>query len=311
MGREPVTGNAGRLAGYGKLPFSREYIKVNCRDRAAGELVDLLDRAAPFLLEALRQGGPIQALLALGRAATPLAAAIVPSHDAGGLRPFPFTLFTPLDAGPLRADPVGVVAGLGPLLAGLGRLADRAGERESYGELEALLTRARVDGSGGEAPRRGAATLGEWAASLHGGNRERFLLTLWQLGRLLGGGKEGRGRAVRGIKLPLTPALDRWEQAACWLSLIPLRRDGREAWSLMLHQAGKEGRLTLFLQGPAPQDLQVLAPGASVPGFHDYTVDREPTSLAGFSAFSDRVERHLSRGLTMDRLAEVMEECNP
>lgn len=89
------------LQAYGKLPLAKDYLRVAASEGSARRLRDWLDRGFGGAGPAGGPEGPQRFLIGGDE---PLQGLLWPSHDAGGLRRFPFALFVARRARTLRGE---------------------------------------------------------------------------------------------------------------------------------------------------------------------------------------------------------------
>jgi len=309
------------LSGYGKLPFSREYLRLHFDGDAAFAFREYLDVEAGRLLKGLDHENCDECNLIFSQPRERIVASIWPSADAGGLRQFPFSFFTSIPAQETSPSLSGLWTGLKTVFEDL---------REAFAQAKALPDRAAMDRvfnpeeRGLPAPsapdichdrqQREACSTGirEWAEGAFGDVSEYFPVALWHLMGMKAA-LQTDTEAYAGIKLPLSDSVEIASQVDAWLQLLydgvpTLQWDPNIVVSSL---AGGKGKLlAIFFRPFRVGDLAVLEAGFSTPGFVDLTVFQEPSSLAGFGEFNEGLLKQLAAGLKLDRITDIVKDMN-
>lgn len=318
-------------AGYGKLPSSREYVRLDSDRGAARWFRDYLDRAAVHFATRPAAASPGHRIVTSVPDGGPLVVASVwPSADEGGRRSFPFSFYTllPESRRPPRhpgffAALAGLHADHDGLFAEALRLQDALGFDRAFGSRErpVPVPLEASDAARRHADAAAAVPLAPWFESVFGGASadacEAGAMVLWRVRNVLGaadGSLARLGQQCPGVRLPFAPDVDAVVQADAWLALL----------------AGPGGRLTCdahFLLGPMPFGeapglgvfFRPLSPhdaglfdGRGIAGIVDLSQTREPADLDGFGAFVAAVRRAvLSPGATLEAFPSLLTETLP
>ena len=318
-------------AGYGKLPGSREYIRLDSDRGAARWFRDFLDRAAMHFAIAPRLTGPGFRFVARvpdgdERTAPLVVASVWPSADEGGRRSFPFSFYTLV---PPSSRPVGH-AGLFTAVAAL-----NDDHEMLIGEASALIETTGFDRRFGSSQRPAPVPLGIDEARTLQGERARSVplaawfdavfdsdggdpvasgaMVLWRVRNVL---TAARGSLARlgadcpGVRFPLAREYDACVQADTWLGLLAgpdgcLTCDTNMALGSMPHD-GDLG-LAVFFRPLSPRDA-ALFDGRGIRGMVDLATHREPADLDGFAGFEAHVRRIVSSpGADLTRLPHLLD----
>lgn len=313
-------------AGYGKLPSSREYVRLDCDGGPARWFRDWIDKAAALLedepdprREALRVVTVVPGTERL------VVASIWPSSDEGGRRRFPFSLYHLIEAARLEVAAGCLWSALDAVTDEQSALFREAWEREeSTGLSESLGNAARPPGmphEGAEAARRqreaaAAIPLARWFETLFGPpDGTAGALVLWRLRHVLraaGGSLASLGQDCPGVRLPLASEWSLSVQADAWLGVLAGPTGVLSCPPhMLLGLLGETPGLALWFRPVEPRDAGLFT-GKTVRGMVDLASHREPADLRGFDGFAAEIRRRVERpGASLADLSTLLEETPP
>jgi hypothetical protein len=310
-------------AGYGKLPISREYIRLDCDGGPARWFRDWIDKAASLLEGEPDPTRPALRLLTVVPGTERLVvASIWPSSDEGGRRRFPFSFYHLVEASRLEAAAGCLWSALDALTDEQAALFAEAGERsESTGLSERMGNAARPSGmphTGADAANRQrsaaeAIPLCAWFEELFGDlDQPAGPMALWRLQHVLRaarGSLASLGQDCPGVRLPLAPSWPFSVQADAWLSLLAGPTGVLScAPHMLLGQLGAKPGMALWFRPVEPRDAGLFA-GRPVRGMVDLASDREPADLRGFDTFAAEIRRRVERpDASLASLSTLLEE---
>ncbi|MCB9897635.1 MAG: DUF2094 domain-containing protein [Planctomycetes bacterium] len=322
-------------AGYGKLPGSREYVRLESDRGAARWFRDFLDRAAVHFALASGEAAPCLRFVAPvpdgnPRAAPLVVASVWPSSDEGGRRSFPFSFFTLLGPSARPARHPGFFGSLATLhddhdaLFGEARaLSETTGFDRRFGSASRPVPAPLGDDEATQRFAEGAARvpLAGWFAAVFGSDGGDGIgagaMVLWRLRNVLLAAHGDLARLAPdcpGMRLPLAHDVDVALQADAWLGLLAgdgarLSCEPNFVLGPMPHD-GEPG-LAVFFRPLSPHDA-ALFDGRGIRGLVDLGSAREPAELDGFVAFSDRVRREVAEGsASLARLPRLLDGMMP
>lgn len=283
------------LCAYGKLPLSREFLRIRCSSGAARQFREFLDDAAPFCAGAdLPRDRSAQIGMAISEAGSMAVASVWPSADEGDLRPYPFAVFAVLDRGRFRGP--GSWTSLTPVFRDL-----EAAHKTALTLPDGAAFDAHFADDRGTAPplsEKEAAPISEhgarqiplraWAEGLFPGDLEAFQTSLWRIGSLPSARESGSSvRLPLAANHPLAPQVDAWLSALVAIDFL-------ESEPLSLVVASSHARPTLsIIPGRLEPRCMAVVRGKEVPHQVDVSVYKEPASLSGFAGFRAAVADRL------------------
>ncbi len=258
---------------YGKLPIYKDFIQAGLADEGAKEFREWIGNG--FSRRWAYQEGykavviPRHGfLLPLPASRRVIAGTLWGSHDEGGLRPFPFTLFASLSPGRPASDPFVALSHLAAFDERGDYVRRNFHSGQTLGNLYATFRGSRIS-----LPIRSAGriakdlvdvgaeiSVGEFAAGVFGKEAAtlwpRFLKELPE--HVAAAADEGPG-AIRipiGEKLPPELQLQFW---IAWLKERNALRDGALK-GFLFERSGERGRAVLFFRDVRPEDFLLLHP---------------------------------------------------
>ncbi|MFQ5504004.1 MAG: hypothetical protein ACE5F1_04300 [Planctomycetota bacterium] len=272
------------ISAYGKLPFARDFLRSACSSGAGLGFRDFLDDCAPcFIREHPEAWQPLRLTLMLAEAR--IVASVWSSADEGGLRPYPFALFSILP-GPTSA---GGWSHFAAVFAGHDRAWARCRELPDTKSFDRMFAEGLPIAALEPLPAE-PVPLALWVRSVYGADSESFALLLWRL--------ETLGRRPDGIKLPVAAALPLEAQVDAWLGVLATAGSGPLLPPGVAVSAPQEGRGSVAhnYREVSPADLAVLSETATrTTDIADLTIPRQPRRLDGFGAFHERLQALLAR----------------
>lgn len=204
---------------YGKLPIARDYLRIGCGDGAGYSVRDWMDRGFSGSVEggeAPRLAWPMRFLIGATPSDVPQGC-LWPSADAGGHRPFPFTLFVHRKRKALGGLVEDGLQGIEPVWRDLEAM---GGGRVGFGDAEAMFkewrgrTLAPQESMGPNRIDLGVWSRALWPSEESAAGEEGLRGFLRDLGELK---RESRRTP---IWLPLVNNLDFGEQVHAWLRAL-------------------------------------------------------------------------------------------
>jgi len=272
---EPVRTVRVALNAYGKLPIYKDFISSGLTEPGAREFRNWIDRGFSHLWshdEARRETEIARHLflLKLPESGAFVAGCLWGSQDEGGLRRFPFTLFTVLPGGHRAADPLAATEHLEIFERQADAILRRFGPGGSLAEFyrvyrgaeidlpvkpfERIDREARAELAGFPMASLAKALFGEGAAA-------RWPALLSGLDAL---GSDAGGPGAPPVRLPLSGALSRPRELQFWLLRLSRSGSRRRAVTGMLYESGvRAGRALFFWRDLKPEDFLTLESGAS------------------------------------------------
>jgi len=294
------------LAAYGKLPLSREFLVAGRETQLVRRFRDFLHAgAAHFETGHSAEGAELRICMPAADGKRLLLSVTRASADTGGLRSFPFSVFTVLDdGGRSRAHP-GLCTVLGGLYSHLEssfqearRQTDANGFGQSFdggAELEPPHPAKQADADFAAAAQ--SISLSDWCRSVIS-DPHRFAVLLWRV-RSIVEGTEGDLSSLLpskcGLRLPLAPDFPLEVQTDAWLSCFADSR-GRLGFAphLVFGDVGPENKpaLSIFVRPLMPKDL-TLSQGTAPEDMLDLAIDKDPAQMSGFDAFRRTISEAL------------------
>jgi len=304
------------LSAYGKLPLSKEFLRLRCFRGPAGSYRRWVDEGYQ---EATRRGGDQPHRL--GHAhhllfypegeKTAVVARLRDSTDSGGERPFPFTCYGSCPAKLLKAPPGEALARVRPLFEELTRLdesvqglADLAAFQEELAHQSLPPPLERGPGEAAESQRLDELVF----AGESEPKPESWVERLWTLRHACETLKAGRipGARLPGLRVPLAAKADPLGQSVLWLRMLDnagFLAGRRTPVSLLFSASEEPGSLWVLIRPPRTEDFSMLgtAPGELLgpppPG-------HSSPPVAGRSVFREAVQGELlAKGATLASLA--------
>ncbi|MBK8597351.1 MAG: type VI secretion system-associated protein TagF [Holophagales bacterium] len=273
---------------YGKLPIYKDFISSGFTEEGAKEFRDWLgngfSRRWSVLEEYKGDDIPVHTfLLALPGGKRTVAGALWGSHDEGGLRQFPFTIFSVLPQGRPASDPFVGLSFLEVFAEKAdfirrnflhGRTVASFYESFRGARIEVPVKRPARIAEGVEKEAKGVV-LGDFAESLFGANAvdewPRFLSRL----KTACGHAQGQGAGA--LRIPLGNLLPAELQVQIWLTW--LEGEGsmgvRGPFGTLVCRSGGRSRAVLLFRDLRPEDFLLLHPSRS-----DYEFVEETAPLA-------------------------------
>lgn len=258
---------------YGKLPIYKDFISSGFTEEGSKEFRDWLgngfSRRWSLLEEYKGAEIPLHTfLLPLPGGRRSVAGALWGSHDEGGLREFPFTLFSVVPQGRAVADPFVALSFLEVYEERAAFIRRVFGAGKTLSSFYEMFRGARVDvpirkpakiAEGVEKEAR-AVTLGDFAESLLGpsapGEWPRFLARL----KTACGHPPGQGAGA--VRVPLGNLLPAELQVQVWLTWLEGQGalEDRTPSGALVCRAGGRSRAVLFFRDLRPEDFLLLHP---------------------------------------------------
>lgn len=258
---------------YGKLPIYKDFISSGLTEEGAKEFRDWLGNGFSRRWSVLDEykGAEIPFhtfLFALPGGKRSVAGALWGSHDEGGLRQFPFTIFSVLLQGKPAADPFVAL----PFLEVFEQKADFirrnflrgrtvAGFYESFrgARIEVPVRRPAKIAEGIEKEAKGV-TLGDFAESLFGADA----VAEWPrfLSRLKTACGHAQGQGAGAVRLPLGNLLPAELQVQIWWTWLEAEGGlgDRGPSGVLVCRSGGRSRAVLFFRDLRPEDFLLLHP---------------------------------------------------
>jgi len=268
---EPVPTVRIALNAYGKLPIYKDFISAGLTEPGAREFRNWIDRGFSHRWstdEAYRETEIPRHLflLRLPESGTFVIGCLWGSQDEGGLRRFPFTLFSAIPEGHRAADPLTATESL----EALDRQADAIGKDFGPGGSLAGFYRA-YRGAELDLPvkppkriRREAhtdferITISTFAQTLYGGEAPAKWPAL--LARLQTLAEEPRDEGPRAVRLPLSGAMTRTRELQFWLLWLAGRARRNGVSGLLYAPSNTPSRVALLQRSLRPEDFFLLHP---------------------------------------------------
>lgn len=272
---------------YGKLPIYKDFISSGFTEEGSKDFRDWLgngfSRRWSLLEEYKGSDIPLHTfLLLLPGGKRSVAGTLWGSHDEGGLRQFPFTLFSVVPQGRPAADPFVALSYLDVFeerAAYIRRTFQQGRTLASFYEgfrgakIELPVKRPGKIAEGVEKEARGV-TLGDFAESLLGPSA----LSDWPrfISRVKASCASSGGAGA--VRLPIGNLLPAELQVQTWLSWLSREGalEGAAPVGCLVSRAGGRSRAVLFFRDLRPEDFLLLHPDAT-----DYEFVEETTRAPG------------------------------
>lgn len=263
------------LNAYGKLPIYKDFISSGLTDPGAREFRNWIDRGFSHLWSRDETRREIEIvrhlfLLRLPESGAFVAGCLWGSQDEGGLRRFPFTLFTVLPGGHRAADPLAATEHLQAFDRQADAVLRRFGPGGSLAEFYRVYRGAEIDLPIKPSERIDREARSELAglsmASLAKALFGESASARWPA--LLSGldaiGADAGGPGAPPVRLPLSGALSRPRELQFWLLRLSRGGSRRRAVTGMLYESGASaGRALFFWRDLKPEDFLLFESGVS------------------------------------------------
>lgn len=278
---------------YGKLPIYKDFISSGLTEDGAKEFRDWLGNGFSrrwSAVEAYRETEiPLHTfLLALPGGRRSVAGALWGSHDEGGLRPFPFTLFSVLPQGRSPAEPLVALSFLEvfeeraayirrTFVAGRTLASFYEGFRGARVEVPVKRPARILEEVEKEAKE---VTLGDFAASLLGEGARGAWPRL--LERLKAACSVSPGTGAGAVRIPLGNLIPASVQVQLWLAWLEgegVLRSRAPSGALVCRSGGRS-RAVVFFRDLRPEDVLLLHPEAADYEFVEEVVPAAPPAAA-------------------------------
>lgn len=280
------------LCCYGKLPIYKDFISLESGKGAPEAFRAWMDKGFGTTWEdygdaPISVAYPYRVLFAPAQHKDVAVGSIWDSHDADGLRKFPFAFFVGLPNRTVRGFGNGIITGLAPVwqelesrYLSLDGITDITGFYGNFRKSRVNLpSRRHVVDSRDCASRWGAVTVREVATALFGDRcHERWADLLNRLGAAICYAKKTADLALR---LPLAASVDGALQIEMWLRFLRrnLRRK-RYVPTVCFPQEGRNGNtaFSILWRDPRREDVCLLGERASE---YEHAEDLTDSSVAG------------------------------
>ena len=308
------------LGAYGKLPVSKEYLRLRCGSGGGGAFYQWINQGYDHSVRNGREreprvGGPWNLLFYPEGMGEAVVARLRDSADSGGLRRFPFSCFTGVPAAELNGDPDDQVRRIAPLWQALESIDAKLTECADLAELKEAFKGAELPTLPQWVSSSSALTdidLVEYARRLTPAQDPLDELggILFRLASAVGTLAAGviRGARLPGLRVPLTPEFDLIPQALAWLSCLETGGflSGRKSPVSIAIPARADGPTSMWIliRPPLPSDFTMLgAPheGVFFPALAGSVRNSLVETEAQFLARADR--RLFAGGATLSDLA--------
>ncbi len=274
---------------YGKLPIYKDFISTGFTEEGSKDFRDWLgngfSRRWSLLEEYKGTEIPLHTfLLCLPGGKRAVAGVLWGSHDEGGLRQFPFTLFSVVPQGRPAADPFVALSHLEVFEERAayirrnflqGRTVSSFYEGFRGARVEIPVKRPARIAEGIEKEAKGV-TLGEFAESLFGA----AAASEWPgfLARLRSACAGSKGEGAGAVRLPLGNLLPAELQVQVWLTWLSGEGvlDERGPSGTLVCRSGGRSRAVLFFRDLRPEDFLLLHPTARDYEFVEETAPATP-----------------------------------
>jgi len=267
---EPVRTVRVGLNAYGKLPIYKDFISAGLTDPGAREFRNWIDKGFSHRWssdDALKETSIPRHLflLRLPESGAIVAGSLWGSGDEGGLRRFPFTLFTALPDGHPAAEPLAAAEHLEVLDSQADRVVSTYGAGGSLGEFYKAYRGAAVD-LPARPPRRVAretradlerTTVSSYASALLGESASGSWPALKS--RVAGLSEEKSADSSGAVRFKLSGSMPRSRELQFWLLWLAAQKRRRPVTG-MLFPTERGGRVTFFFRSLRPEDFLLLHP---------------------------------------------------
>ncbi|MEQ8768295.1 MAG: hypothetical protein RL885_30610 [Planctomycetota bacterium] len=302
------------LAAYGKLPLSKEFLRVGCVGAGPVAFKDWVDVGFSSTAEVHRDAPPdwyrrVLFLEPEGREA--VVASIRDSSDEGGERRFPFAVFVTLKSRPLRSLAVGGLAfALEPFWE---MLEDRNRDLASASDLSSLhrelSATVKVSWDSRSAERQytfsaRSCPFLRWAVGLPGNSLASATTLLWRVRNLF-----RRLRMIQdpsqslAVRVPTSESVSLLVQTDLWLNLVARHLGVSQRLPFLALTPGEmeNGSLAIISRPLLEKDFAVLPNDGTraVAGLVDLCAPESDIETDGFAEFSRAISRELGRSDVM------------
>lgn len=285
------------LSAYGKLPAARDFVWHNCPDGSRRAFRAWLDSAGP-LLSAIPGWSRLLFKFRPMPGEAPLLGVVWPSSDAGGLRPFPFALFSEGDRRIWQG--ASLERELGPAWQACEQACLGLRSKRDEPEMARLLEEldSGQDAAGPAVLSEPDARLSEWVTDVYGKDTEHFVLGLWRWRQLIEQGRADSSKTA--FLLPLSRRFALSAQVGSWTHVCQAAgwRSDREV--LVLE---RQDLAACLLTTAAAESLRSFATPA--PDCWELRARGTPKNLAGFQDFDSHVRREMGH-LSLRHVAELI-----
>ena len=274
---------------HGKLPIYKDFISTGFTEEGSKDFRDWLgngfSRRWSLVEEYKGTEIPLHTfVLALPGGKRSVAGALWGSHDEGGLRPFPFTLFSVVPQGKAAAEPFVALSFLEVFEERAAYIRRNFSQGRTLASFYESFRGARIElpvkrpakiADGVEKEAKGV-TLGDFAESFLGpaapAEWPRFLA------RLKAACSHAPGQGAGAVRIPLGNLLPAELQVQVWLTWLEAEGalSERGPSGTLVCRAGGHSRAVLFFRDLRPEDFLLLHPSATEYEFVEETAPAPP-----------------------------------